>query len=255
MSGAFGSNVTAGNRIVLVSHNNDNTGTGTGGVTTLSNTGTAVMGTWNKITQGPNVVAGGFSEVSTTWTARVNATGTLTPITTSGHATSQLSYVAREYSGLHFADDLTCVDISAVALAASVNGGVTTGANELVVVGGTDDGVSGTPTVAAGYGHFIFSGSSSACESGMEDKDSGAAASTVNSANPAFAGTGIVKYTHIIIFKLPVVLAGQSIAPGRTWQRRYWKGHRQTPLPLSPIVAPPSGVDPGSQIVFGYGSN
>lgn len=260
VSGAFGSNVLAGNRIVLVSHNNDNTGTGTGGVTTLSNSGTASIGTWNKITQGVNTVAGGFSEVSTTWTAKVISSGTLTPITTASHATSQLSFVAREYSGLHTADDLTCVDISAVAKAASVNGGVTGGANELVVVGGTDDGVSGTPTVAAGYGHFIFSGASSACEAGMEDKDSGAAGSTVNSANPAFAGTGIVEYTHIIIFKLALASPtgigwGRALRPQPLQlrnQRAFMSAQRnQTVVP--PGVIP--GADPGTTIFYGYGSN
>lgn len=241
---AFGSNVTAGNRIVVVAEINENTGTGTGGALTISTaSGTATLGTWRQVVQTSNLAAGSFSCLGAIWTAPVTGSGSLTVRAAGGNAANawQIASAIIEYSGLDSTDALSAVDVSATSVwnpgTFQIQAPATNFANELVVGGYFSDGASNTITVGSGFAHLEFSGNSNISEAASEDEDSGAAGS-----QPTVTWTGATnadKATAVAIFKLPATVGGAAIAainPGQTWKRQFWRGLLH-PFPGAPPSA------------------
>lgn len=156
IAGAFGSNVTTGNRIVLYAvHTAD-----TSGAADVNTPTDSQLNTYTKLI-GASVVAGSSTIYVSIWTAVASATGTLT-ITVGSTAQSggELGWTAEEYSGLSTSAGLGCLDKSATgtgnssstANASSGTTGATTGAGQLAVSMVGDWGGSVTWTVASGTG-------------------------------------------------------------------------------------------------------
>ncbi len=214
----FSSNVAAPNRIILkVELNESNAPAGT--LVSVSNSGTATLGTWVKASEADGS-ASGFSLRGETWTAVVLAGGSCT-VTVSGLTgtdTWQFAVAAAEYAGLSTANDSSCVDVSNTTTwgtTSTVTSPATTAANELATGGYYDDGQSKTITAGSGFTQRGFTGSSGTCEAAIEDKDSGVSGSTtaVTFTGGATAGAA----TDVVIFRLaPAAPPGQR--PGQPVQ-------------------------------------
>lgn len=181
ISFAFGSDVTAGNRIEAKVGLNEQTGPGQ---ITLSGSGTAQMGQWIRITEA-HITVSGYDCVAESWTAVVLASGSLTVTAVGANASQQwqMSMCCRERSGLSTADDITCVDTAVISVwdasPFQVSSPASVSANGLASVGYFDVGSSHTITAGTGFTLRDFSGSSGTCETALEDVGFGPAGSVV----------------------------------------------------------------------------
>lgn len=201
---AFGSDVAAGSRILVLGCSHDDVGV-TAVDHVIDHTGVATVDSWSTIV-GPVDSADGAKVRVRLWTAHVTVGGTMTVrITQSGGSNPRLYLAIAEYSGLSAASGAEALDVSHTSTAGYNSSGAldsgttaaTSAASELVFGGLVDNGLSLT-TISGGAGFQKRAGvnPSGGGESAIEEKDSGASGNTqiatFTSSATANNGVGLV---------------------------------------------------------------